>query len=152
MTNTSAQQSDSFLTTIDPDQPIDILLAIEWLLTNGTGSFSSGTIPGINTRSYHGLLIAAAKPPLVRINMLAGLGFRAREAVPRLMKLLRTTRDDDLKEAIAEALGQMADESDIPELEEEMNKLDGEDWLSRDVSETIKDAISVIRLEKIIDE
>ena len=74
MTNTSTQQSDSFLTTIEPDQPIDSLLATEWLLTNGTGSFSSGTIPGINTRRYHGLLIAAAKPPLVRINMLAGLG------------------------------------------------------------------------------
>ena len=73
MTSTSAQQSDGFLATIK-GQPIDSLLSTEWLLTNGTGSYSSGTIPGINTRRYHGLLIAASGPPSIRINMLAGLG------------------------------------------------------------------------------
>ena len=74
MTDTSVQQRDGFLATIEPGQPIDNLLNTEWLLTNGTGSYSSGTIPGINTRRYHGLLIAAARAPLARINMLAGLG------------------------------------------------------------------------------
>jgi predicted glycogen debranching enzyme len=36
----------------------------EWLVTNGTGSFASGTISGMQTRRYHGLLVAALKPPL----------------------------------------------------------------------------------------
>ncbi len=42
----------------------------EWLLTNGTGAYAMGTIPGINTRRYHGLLIAATNPPVGRINAL----------------------------------------------------------------------------------
>jgi predicted glycogen debranching enzyme len=31
---------------------------LEWLLTNGLGGYSSSTILGMNTRKYHGLLIA----------------------------------------------------------------------------------------------
>lgn len=38
----------------------------EWLVTNGIGGFASGTIAGVLTRRYHGLLIAALKPPLDR--------------------------------------------------------------------------------------
>lgn len=35
----------------------------EWLLTNGLGGFASSTVLGINTRKYHGLLVAALNPP-----------------------------------------------------------------------------------------
>ena len=35
----------------------------EWLLTNGLGSMSSGTICDARTRTYHGWLIAALAPP-----------------------------------------------------------------------------------------
>jgi glycogen debranching enzyme len=35
----------------------------EWLLTNGLGSFASGTISGVRTRTYHGWLFAATNPP-----------------------------------------------------------------------------------------
>jgi predicted glycogen debranching enzyme len=38
----------------------------EWLVTNGLGSFASGTVAGILTRRYHGLLVAALDPPLKR--------------------------------------------------------------------------------------
>ena len=38
----------------------------EWLVTNGLGSFASGTVGGQLTRRYHGLLIAALQPPLGR--------------------------------------------------------------------------------------
>ena len=38
----------------------------EWLVTNGIGSYAAGTVAGILTRRYHGLLIAALKPPLGR--------------------------------------------------------------------------------------
>jgi len=38
----------------------------EWLCTNGIGGFASGTIAGMLTRRYHGLLVAALKPPLGR--------------------------------------------------------------------------------------
>ncbi len=38
----------------------------EWLVTNGLGGFASGTIAGTLTRRYHGLLVAALRPPLAR--------------------------------------------------------------------------------------
>ncbi len=38
----------------------------EWLVTNGMGGYASGTIAGMLTRSYHGLLVVALKPPLGR--------------------------------------------------------------------------------------
>lgn len=47
--------------------------AREWLVTNGTGSYASGTVAGLLTRCYHGLLVAALKPPLGRTLLLAKL-------------------------------------------------------------------------------
>ena len=38
----------------------------EWLVTNGIGGYGSGTVSGVLTRRYHGLLIAALTPPLER--------------------------------------------------------------------------------------
>ena len=41
-------------------------LNYEWLVTNGLGGYASGTITGTTTRSYHGLLVAALRPPVER--------------------------------------------------------------------------------------
>src|ERR1700694_3417363 len=38
----------------------------EWLLTTGRGGYAMGTVAGTLTRRYHGLLIAAVDPPVVR--------------------------------------------------------------------------------------
>src|SRR5579884_1634350 len=38
----------------------------EWLVTNGLGSYASGSLAGATTRSYHGLLVAALHPPVER--------------------------------------------------------------------------------------
>jgi len=38
----------------------------EWLVTNGLGSYAMGTIAGTLTRRYHGLLVAALRPPVQR--------------------------------------------------------------------------------------
>lgn len=46
------------------------LLQREWLLTNGVGGFAMGTALGVNTRRYHGLLVAAAQPPVGRVVVL----------------------------------------------------------------------------------
>lgn len=35
----------------------------EWIITNGFGGYASSTVLGINTRKYHGLLVAAYHPP-----------------------------------------------------------------------------------------
>ncbi len=45
----------------------------EWLVTNGRGSYASGTVAGANTRRYHGLLVAALRPPLGRTLLVAAL-------------------------------------------------------------------------------
>lgn len=45
----------------------------EWLCTNGIGGFASGTAAGLLTRRYHGLLVAALKPPLGRTLLAAKL-------------------------------------------------------------------------------
>jgi predicted glycogen debranching enzyme len=43
----------------------------EWLCTNGIGGFATGTVAGMLTRRYHGLLVAALKPPLGRTLLVA---------------------------------------------------------------------------------
>ncbi len=45
----------------------------EWLETNGLGGYASSTIVGANTRRYHGLLIAALRPPTQRTLLLSKL-------------------------------------------------------------------------------
>lgn len=45
----------------------------EWLVTNGIGGYACGSIAGVLTRHYHGLLIAALKPPLERTLLLTKL-------------------------------------------------------------------------------
>ncbi|MBU1878500.1 MAG: glycogen debranching enzyme N-terminal domain-containing protein, partial [Chloroflexi bacterium] len=47
----------------------------EWLVTNGLGSYASGTVAGSAgaTRRYHGLLIAALQPPVSRTLLLTKL-------------------------------------------------------------------------------
>ena len=52
---------------------LDEALGREWLETNGLGGFASSTIVGLNTRRYHGLLVAATKPPVGRYVLLSKL-------------------------------------------------------------------------------
>ena len=40
------------------------LLTREWLVTNGLGGYASGTVSGVMTRRYHGLLVAALPAPV----------------------------------------------------------------------------------------
>jgi glycogen debranching enzyme len=51
------------------EQEHESLLSREWLVTNGLGGYASGTIAGVTTRRYHGLLIAAMPAPLGRMMM-----------------------------------------------------------------------------------
>ncbi|HEX8117847.1 MAG TPA: amylo-alpha-1,6-glucosidase [Pyrinomonadaceae bacterium] len=47
----------------------ELMLGREWLVTNGLGGFASGTLAGVPTRRYHGLLVAALPTPLGRTVM-----------------------------------------------------------------------------------
>jgi predicted glycogen debranching enzyme len=52
----------------------------EWLVTNGLGGYASGTVAGVVTRRYHGLLVASLPAPLGRMVMLNHLLERVRMA------------------------------------------------------------------------
>jgi predicted glycogen debranching enzyme len=65
---------DQPLISFGPEIAADLPSALrrEWLVTNGLGGYASGTITGINTRRYHGLLVAALAPPVERTVLVAG--------------------------------------------------------------------------------
>ncbi len=54
------------------------LLKREWLVTNGLGGYASGTLAGVLTRRYHGLLIAALPAPYGRRVVLSDLAEQVR--------------------------------------------------------------------------
>ncbi|HEY8286593.1 MAG TPA: glycogen debranching enzyme N-terminal domain-containing protein, partial [Chloroflexota bacterium] len=54
-------------------QDLEAGLHREWLLTNGLGGYASGTVPGVDTRHYHALLVAAVHPPARRMALLIRL-------------------------------------------------------------------------------
>jgi predicted glycogen debranching enzyme len=45
----------------------------EWLETNGLGGYASSSLAAANTRRYHGLLVAAVRPPVGRFVLLSKL-------------------------------------------------------------------------------
>ena len=51
---------------IVPKKEITLETNKEWILTNGLGGYSSSTIINLNTRKYHGLLIASFDYPIRR--------------------------------------------------------------------------------------
>ena len=50
----------------------------EWLVTNGLGGYASGTVAGMLTRRYHGMLVASLPAPLGRMVLLNHLLERVR--------------------------------------------------------------------------
>ena len=52
---------------------LEAALRREWLVTNGLGGYAFGTLAGIPTRTYHGFLVAALRPPVDRTVLVAGL-------------------------------------------------------------------------------
>ncbi len=49
------------------------LAGLEWLETNGLGGWASSTVSGAHSRRYHGLLVAAAQPPVGRTVLVSKL-------------------------------------------------------------------------------
>ncbi len=57
----------------DTCSDFETALSKEWLETNGLGGFASSTLINCNTRRYHGLLVAATRPPGGRMMLVNGL-------------------------------------------------------------------------------
>jgi predicted glycogen debranching enzyme len=52
---------------------LDAASSREWLVADGLGGFAMGTVGGLRTRRYHGLLVVATQPPGGRMPGLAAL-------------------------------------------------------------------------------
>ena len=69
--------------TADPE----VLLAREWLVTNGLGGYAAGTVFGIPTRRYHGFLVAALPAPFGRMMLLPDLSEQLRQPDGTIVQL-----------------------------------------------------------------
>ncbi len=68
---------------------------LEWLVTNGRGGYASSAVNQMLTRRYHGLLVAAVEPPVLRFVMLAKL-----EATVSIEGLTYELATNDYPEAV----------------------------------------------------
>ncbi len=75
------------------------LVTREWLVTNGLGGYASGTVPGVITRRYHGLLIAALPAPLGRMVMLSHVAEQVKLADGRCLEIGGRERSGDAPDA-----------------------------------------------------
>src|SRR3954464_13665047 len=64
----------------------ELMLGREWLVTNGLGGYACGTVAGVPTRRYHGLLIAALPAPLGRVMMLGQVSEQVRLKDGRIVR------------------------------------------------------------------
>jgi predicted glycogen debranching enzyme len=83
----------------DPATDPDALVTREWLVTNGLGGYASGTVAGVVTRRYHGLLIAALSAPLGRTVMLSHLAEQVRLTDGRRFEVGGRERSGDAPDA-----------------------------------------------------
>jgi len=84
-----------------PDHPSDpeALVTREWLVTNGLGGYASGTVSGVITRRYHGVLIAALPAPFGRTVMLSTVAEQLRMADGREVEIGGRERSGDAPDA-----------------------------------------------------
>src|SRR5258708_15567047 len=75
------------------------LVTREWLVTNGLGGYASGTVPGVITRRYHGLLIAALPGPFGRMVMLSHVAEQVRFPDGRKIEVGGRERSGDAPDA-----------------------------------------------------
>jgi predicted glycogen debranching enzyme len=90
------------------------LLAREWLVTNGLGGYAAGTLAGVITRRYHGLLTAALPAPLGRLVMVSQLGERLRLPGNRVHWLSGEEREGSLYVEGANRLREFRLEAGLP--------------------------------------
>jgi predicted glycogen debranching enzyme len=96
-----------------PEDGVDALLEREWLVTNGLGGYATGTVAGVCTRRYHGILVAAL-PGIGRVVMLSHLSDRVRVARGRTARLAAEERAVGLALHGAEHLAEFRLELGLP--------------------------------------
>lgn len=90
------------------------LITREWLVTNGLGGYASGTVAGVLTRRYHGLLVSALPAPHGRVMMLNQLSELVRLPDGRVVRIGGEESDGALEVHGAEALAEFRLEEGLP--------------------------------------
>src|SRR5215510_12629760 len=90
----------------DKDDP-EAFVTREWLVTNGLGGYASGTVSGVITRRYHGVLIAALPAPLGRMVMLSHVAEQVRFRDGRRIEI--GGREQSVAPADATSFGQLVE-------------------------------------------
>ncbi len=90
-TNYSAQSSPTNAWKLylgrDICSDVEAGLNHEWLVTNGLGGYAAGSTLGATTRSYHGLLVAATRPPVERTVLVTKIDEEVELQDGRVLKL-----------------------------------------------------------------
>jgi predicted glycogen debranching enzyme len=87
----------------------------EWLVTNGLGGYASGTLAGVATRRFHGLLIAALPAPLGRTMMFNHLiELLSLPGGPTVQLCGEESRPDEVAMACADVLAEFRLEMGLP--------------------------------------
>lgn len=105
----------------------------EWLVTNGLGGYASGSISGATTRGYHGLLVAALRPPVERFVLVTKVDEELTLADGRTLRLgVNEYEDGTLDPQGYTYLAALALEGDMPcftyQLEENL-RLEKRIWM-----------------------
>ena len=94
---------------------VEDLLTREWLVTNGLGGYASGSIAGVLTRRYHGLLVSALPAPHGRTVMISHLAEEVEERDGHRFNLAAIEHDEGLTPFhAADSLREFAVEDGLP--------------------------------------
>ena len=93
---------------------LEPLLTREWLVTNGLGGYASGTVAGVVTRRYHGLLVASLGGSLGRVLMLAHLSEQIRLPDGKNVRFSGEERTGRLTVHGADYLAEFRQETGLP--------------------------------------
>jgi len=87
----------------------------EWFVTNGLGGYAAGSVAGATTRSYHGLLVAALRPPVERDVLITKIDETVEQADKRVLKLgVNEYRDGTIDPQGYNYLDTFSLEADVP--------------------------------------
>jgi predicted glycogen debranching enzyme len=87
----------------------------EWFVTNGLGGYAVGSVVGGTTRSYHGLLVAALRPPVERDVLITKIDETVELADGKVLKLgVNEYRDGTIDPQGYNYLETFSLEADVP--------------------------------------
>ncbi|MBS1811852.1 MAG: glycogen debranching enzyme family protein [Acidobacteria bacterium] len=96
------------------EKNVEEFLTQEWLVANGLGGYASGTLAGVPTRRFHGMLIASLPAPFGRTMMLNHLVEELKLANEMSFQLGGEEQTDGVKLSCLQCLSEFRLEAGLP--------------------------------------